>query len=114
MSPALEDYLETIYLLVQEHGFARVKDIARARDVKAATVSVALRKLAELDLIRYERPDRDGDREVAKVAVVAQRRGRPARIHATSPSRALFRGGSRDAERGSERAGLRHGAQPDG
>ena len=46
MSPALEDYLETIYLLVQEHGFARVKDIARARDVKAATVSVALRKLA--------------------------------------------------------------------
>jgi DtxR family Mn-dependent transcriptional regulator len=55
MSPALEDYLETIYLLVQEHGFARVKDIAHARDVKAATVSVALRKLAELDLIRYER-----------------------------------------------------------
>jgi DtxR family Mn-dependent transcriptional regulator len=55
MSPALEDYLETIYLLVQEHGFARVKDIARARDVKAATVSVALRKLADLDLIRYER-----------------------------------------------------------
>jgi DtxR family transcriptional regulator, Mn-dependent transcriptional regulator len=55
MSPALEDYLETIYLLVQEHGFARVKDIARARDVKAATVSVALRKLAELDMIRYER-----------------------------------------------------------
>jgi DtxR family Mn-dependent transcriptional regulator len=55
MSPALEDYLETIYLLVQEQGFARVKDIARARDVKAATVSVALRKLAELDLIRYER-----------------------------------------------------------
>ncbi|MBI5509890.1 MAG: DtxR family transcriptional regulator [Deltaproteobacteria bacterium] len=55
MSPALEDYLETIYLLVQEHGFARVKDIARARDVKAATVSIALRKLAELELVRYER-----------------------------------------------------------
>src|SRR5512143_2334664 len=55
MSSPLEDYLETIYLLVQEHGFARVKDIARARDVKAATVSIALRKLAELDLVRYER-----------------------------------------------------------
>jgi len=55
MSPALEDYLETIYLLVQEHGFARVKDIARAREVKAATVSIALRKLAELDMVRYER-----------------------------------------------------------
>jgi DtxR family transcriptional regulator, Mn-dependent transcriptional regulator len=55
MSPALEDYLETIYLLVQEHGFARVKDIANARSVKASTISIALRKLAEEDLVRYER-----------------------------------------------------------
>jgi DtxR family transcriptional regulator, Mn-dependent transcriptional regulator len=55
MSSPLEDYLETIYLLVQEHGFARVRDIARARDVKAATVSVALRKLAEGGLADYER-----------------------------------------------------------
>src|ERR1017187_4474765 len=55
ISSSLEDYLETIYLLVQEQGFARVKDVARARDVKAASVSIALRKLAELDLVRYER-----------------------------------------------------------
>lgn len=55
MSSPLEDYLETIYLLVQEHGFARVKDIAQARDVKAATVSIALRKLAEGNFLRYER-----------------------------------------------------------
>ncbi len=55
ISSPLEDYLETIYLLVQEHGFARVRDIARARDVKAATVSVALRKLAEAGLADYER-----------------------------------------------------------
>jgi len=55
ISSALEDYVETIYLLVQEHGFARVKDIARARAVKAASVSVALRKLADLALVRYER-----------------------------------------------------------
>jgi DtxR family transcriptional regulator, Mn-dependent transcriptional regulator len=55
MSSSLEDYLETIYLLVQEQGFARVKDVARARDVKAASVSIALRRLAELDLVRYER-----------------------------------------------------------
>ena len=55
ISSSLEDYLETIYLLVQEQGFARVKDVARARDVKAASVSSALRKLAELDLVRYER-----------------------------------------------------------
>jgi DtxR family Mn-dependent transcriptional regulator len=55
MSSPLEDYLETIYLLVSEHGFARVKDIARARDVKAATVSIALRKLADAHLLNYER-----------------------------------------------------------
>jgi DtxR family transcriptional regulator, Mn-dependent transcriptional regulator len=55
MSSSLEDYLETIYLLVQEQGFARVKDVARARDVKAASVSIALRRLAELALVRYER-----------------------------------------------------------
>ena len=55
MSSPLEDYLETVYLLVQEHGFARVRDIARARDVKAATVSVALRKLADAGLADYER-----------------------------------------------------------
>jgi DtxR family Mn-dependent transcriptional regulator len=55
MSSSLEDYLETIYLLVQEQGFARVKDVAKARDVKAASVSIALRRLAELDLVRYER-----------------------------------------------------------
>jgi DtxR family Mn-dependent transcriptional regulator len=55
ISSSLEDYLETIYLLVQEQGFARVKDVARARDVKAASVSIALRKLADMALVRYER-----------------------------------------------------------
>ncbi len=55
MSSSLEDYLETIYLLVQEQGFARVKDVARAREVKAASVSIALRRLADMALVRYER-----------------------------------------------------------
>ncbi len=55
LSSSLEDYLETIYLLVQEHGFARVKEIAAARNVKAPSVSIALRRLAEQDLVRYER-----------------------------------------------------------
>jgi DtxR family transcriptional regulator, Mn-dependent transcriptional regulator len=55
ISSPLEDYLETIYLLVQDHGFARVKDIARARDVKPATVSIALGKLAASDLVAYSR-----------------------------------------------------------
>ena len=36
LTPALEDYLETIYRLVAKSGFARVRDIARARDVSPA------------------------------------------------------------------------------
>lgn len=60
ISSPLEDYPETIYLLVQAHGFARVRDIARARDVKAATVSVALRRLAEGRLVNHERREHIG------------------------------------------------------
>lgn len=55
MSEPLEDYLETIDLLVQEHGFARVRAVARARDVKAATVSIALRRLSEAGLVNCVR-----------------------------------------------------------
>lgn len=55
MSEPLEDYLETIYLLLQEHGDARVRDIARARGVKAATVSIALGKLGDAGLVDYAR-----------------------------------------------------------
>ena len=95
MSPALEDYLETIYLLVQEHGFARVKDIARARDVKAATVSVALRKLADLDLIRYER------REYIALTPHGDEAGRRVFTRHRLLAR-VFRGGSRDADCGSK------------
>jgi len=70
ISSALEDYLETIYLLVQEHGFARVKDIAKAREVKAASVSIALRKLSELELVRYER------REYIALTPIGEQAGR--------------------------------------
>ncbi len=55
MSASLEDYLETIYLLAQDQGYARVKDIAAARDVKPASVSMALRKLSDMGFVRYER-----------------------------------------------------------
>src|SRR5512138_2110818 len=70
ISSSLEDYLETIYLLVQEQGFARVKDVARAREVKAASVSIALRRLAELELVRYER------REYIALTPDGEKRGR--------------------------------------
>ncbi len=55
LSSALEDYLETIYDLVRDQKVARVRDIARARAVRAGSVTPALRRLADLGLIRYEK-----------------------------------------------------------
>jgi DtxR family Mn-dependent transcriptional regulator len=53
LTGALEDYLETIFLEVREHGFARVRDIARARNVSSSSVTPALKRLAEMNLIDY-------------------------------------------------------------
>jgi len=55
LTGSLEDYLETILELVQANHFARVRDIAKARNVKAGSVSPALRRLAELGLVKYVR-----------------------------------------------------------
>ncbi len=55
LTRALEDYLETIYEFARDHGYARVKDIASARKVQPGSVSPALKRLADLNLIKYER-----------------------------------------------------------
>jgi DtxR family Mn-dependent transcriptional regulator len=54
LSGSLEDYLETVYQLVRDRKVARVRDIAQARAVRAASVTAAMRRLADLGLIRYE------------------------------------------------------------
>lgn len=54
LTPALEDYLETIYELVRDRKVARVRDIAQARAVKASSVTPALKRLAEMELVEYE------------------------------------------------------------
>ncbi|MFH2002059.1 MAG: metal-dependent transcriptional regulator [Planctomycetota bacterium] len=53
LTGALEDYLETIFELVRDQKFARVKDIARVRGVKAGSVSPAMRRLADMGFIKY-------------------------------------------------------------
>jgi len=53
LTQALEDYLLTIYQFAQTNGFVRVKDIVRARNVKAGSVSPAMRRLSELGLVEY-------------------------------------------------------------
>ncbi|MFP3946431.1 MAG: metal-dependent transcriptional regulator [Halobacteriota archaeon] len=50
-----EEYLETIYELVQRKGYARVKDISNQLDVGLSTVTEMLKKLSESDYINYEK-----------------------------------------------------------
>lgn len=50
-----EDYLERIYSLIQEKGYARVSDIAEALQVSPSTVTRMVQKLDEQNLLEYER-----------------------------------------------------------
>lgn len=54
LSPRLEDYLETVARLSTEHGHAHVRGIACARSVTMATVSQAIRRLADLRLVEQQ------------------------------------------------------------
>ncbi len=77
LTPALEDYLETIFELVRVRKVARVKDIAAARDVKAGSVSPAMRRLADLGLIKYhqrEYIDLTEEGEIAARRVMSRHR----------------------------------------
>lgn len=50
-----EDYLERIYALIKEKGYARVSDIAEALQVSPSTVTRMVQKLDEQQLLQYER-----------------------------------------------------------
>jgi DtxR family Mn-dependent transcriptional regulator len=54
LSASLEDYLEAIFNLSSENQFARAKDIALTLKVARASVTGALRILAERELINYK------------------------------------------------------------
>jgi DtxR family Mn-dependent transcriptional regulator len=53
LSASQEDYLEMVYFLSREGGQARPKDIADRMKVRAASVTGALKALAEKGLIDY-------------------------------------------------------------
>lgn len=53
LSSSLEDYLEAIFVIAEEKGAARPKDIADRLNVKAASVTGALKLLAEKALVNY-------------------------------------------------------------
>ena len=53
LSRSAEDYLEAIGHLCREKGAARVNDIALRLNVKKPSVTAAVRRLADLDLVVY-------------------------------------------------------------
>ena len=55
LGKSAEDYLEAIYGLVKERGFATVVDIAASLDVKPPSVTHMLQKLSRLSLVKYQR-----------------------------------------------------------
>lgn len=55
LSKSFEDYLERVYILKKDKGNARVKDIAKSLGVSLPSVTMAIKKLAKINLIDYER-----------------------------------------------------------
>ena len=54
-SQSAEDYLERIHELIEEKGYARVVDIASSLQVKQASVTSMVQKLAEAGYLKYEK-----------------------------------------------------------
>lgn len=57
LSRKKEDYLEVIYNLVQKKGYARIKDIANALNVKSPSASEMLEKLQAEGLVSHKKYD---------------------------------------------------------
>lgn len=55
LSASMEDYLETIWLIKQEIGVVRVRDIAKARKVALPSVNSALKNLSRLHLVKHDK-----------------------------------------------------------
>src|SRR5512136_1633326 len=53
LSPPVEDYLKTVYLLCEREGAASTTGIAAALAVTPASVTGMIKKLAEMKLVRH-------------------------------------------------------------
>ena len=54
-TPSMEDYLEQIYILIEEKGYARVSDIAEALSVHPSSVTKMVQKLDKDEYLVYEK-----------------------------------------------------------
>ncbi len=72
LTSSLEDYLETIYNVLEQNQKVRAIDISRELNVSRASVTEALKKLADKNLINYGRYNvismtEDGKNQALKV-----------------------------------------------
>lgn len=54
-TPSMEDYLEQMYILMDEKGYARVSDIADALDVHPSSVTKMMQRLDKDRYVNYEK-----------------------------------------------------------
>lgn len=54
-TPSMEDYIEQIYLLIENKGYARVSDIAEALSVHPSSVTKMVQKLDRSEYLIYEK-----------------------------------------------------------
>ena len=54
LTPAMEDYLEAILMIKQQHGYVRCVDVAEQLGVKKPSVSRAVKELIKSDCLMKE------------------------------------------------------------
>jgi Mn-dependent DtxR family transcriptional regulator len=54
-TPSMEDYIEQIYILIEDKGYARVSDIAEALSVHPSSVTKMVQKLDKDEYLIYEK-----------------------------------------------------------
>lgn len=57
LTSSLEDYLEAIYVILKKNNSVKAIDVSRTLNVSRASVTEALKKLEQRDLINYGRYD---------------------------------------------------------
>jgi len=55
LTPSMEDYLEMIYRLSANTGFTRINELADTLNVQPPSVTRMIQKLAELNIVNYEK-----------------------------------------------------------
>ncbi len=55
LTPSMEDYLEMTYRFTLDKTYTRISDLAAALNVQPPSVTNMIKKLAEMNLVKYEK-----------------------------------------------------------